>query len=307
MKKTTKNVSARIQFTADKMLQKMKKCLEKKDPNVFKVFPAIEMETGIMVATTGHVLAAHKLKDYHFDPSDGAVLGDMMMLPKEVLQMKGRVEVTVAIDGYETVTTATDEKGETAELRQTSRYPRWRSVIPQTTGWPIDVDWKAWDAALKEIVAKQDSSIYPVRLYGEQGSKTLAFCWENYDMDERGQKDVGVGEMPYKMWVSLNGKYLRDLLAMQPTEMRFVDSSRAVLFVGEDTLLLIMPLLDADVTTCTVDKRYYSTFDLEKWVGADLGTVVVDNRADVKPETKAEPTLAERLRAALLKQFRQAA
>ena len=115
-----------------------------------------------------------------------------------------------------------------------------------------------------EIVAKLDSSVYPVRLYGEEKSKTLALCWENYDMDERGQKDVGVGEMPYKMYVSLNGKYLRDLLAMQPTEMRFVDSSCAVLFVGEDTLLLMMPLVGADFETCTVDKLYYSTFDMEK-------------------------------------------
>lgn len=300
-----KNVSARIQFSADKMLPKMKKCLEKKDPNMFKLYPAVEMETGIMVATTGHVLAAHKLKDYRFSPSDGAVLGDVVMLPKEVLQMKGRVEVTVTIDGYETVTTATDEQGTTAELRQTRSYPRWRSVIPRTTGWPIDVDWKAWDAALKEIVAKLDSAVYPVRLYGEEKSKTLALCWENYDMDERGQKDVSVGEMPFKMWASLNGKKLRDLLAMQPTEMRFVDSSRAVLFVGEDTLCLICPLMDADVTTCTVDKRYYSMFDLEKWVGADLGEVIVDNR---KPVTvNPEPSLAERLRAALLQQFAKAA
>lgn len=134
MAKKNDSVSARIQFSADKMLPKMTKCLEKKDPNMFRLYPAVEMETGIMVATTGHVLAAHKLKDYRFSPSDGAVLGDVVMLPKEVLQMKGRVEVTVAIDGYETVTTATDEKGETAELRQTSRYPSWRSVIPRTTG-----------------------------------------------------------------------------------------------------------------------------------------------------------------------------
>ena len=289
------------------MLPKMKKCLEKKDPNVFKINPAVEMETGIMLATTGHVLAAHKLKDYRFSPSDGAMLGDVVMLPKEVLQMKGRVEVTVAIDGYETVTTASDEKGETAELRQTAVYPRWRFVIPRTTGYAIDVDWKAWDAALKEIVPKLDSAVYPVRLYGEEKSKTLSFNWENYAADERGSKDVSVGEMPYNMSVSLNGKRLRDLMAMQPTEMRFVESWRAVMFLNDETLLLMMPLLDADYEKCTVDKRYFDTFDLEKWVGADLGEVVVDNRKDLKPETKAEPTLTERLREALLKQLKQAA
>lgn len=309
------NVSARITFKADKMLPKMKKCLEKKDPCQFKLYPAVEMETGIMVATTGHILAAHKLQDYRFEPSDGAVLGNMMLLPLEVLQMKGRIEVTVVIEDYKTIVTATDEKGTQGEVLMNVRYPNWRSVIPGTTGYPITVDAKAWDAALKEIVAKLDSSVYPVRLYGEQGDKTLAISWENYDMNEQGQKDVEVGEMPFKMFVGMNGKRLRDVMAFGPTQMRFMESTRAVLFVGDETVVLIMPLLVADNLDlhCGVDKRYYDTFDLRKWIGVDEGEVVVDNTKDLKPETKkpetkATPTFAERLRAALLAgQMKQAA
>ena len=72
------------------------------------------------------------------------------------------------------------------------------------------------------------------------------------------------------------------------------------MFLNDETLLLMMPLLGADYETCTVDKRYFDTFDLEKWIGADLGEVIVDNR-------KPELSLTERLREALLKQLKQAA
>lgn len=285
-----RNVSARIQFCADKMLPKMKKCLEKKDLCQFKRYPAVELETGVMVATTGHVLAAHKLKDYCFDPSDGALLGDMVLLPLEVLTMKGTITVEVAIDtnGFPVVT-ATDEKGTTGMVSVSCNYPKWRTVIPQITGYPIDVDYKAWDAALKEIIQKLDSEVYSVRLYGEQNSKTLSINWETYDGEEKGFKEVNVGKMPFKMYVSLNGKRLREMMAFGPTSMRFVESSRAVMFHNDETLLMMMPLMGADYETISVDKRYYNTFNLEKWIGVDLGEVVVDNR-----------TLAERLREVLL-------
>lgn len=295
------NVSARMVFVADKMVAKMKKMLAKKDKGEFYIYPAIEMETGLMLATDGQVLAVHKLKDYTFEPSDGSVLGDIVMLPVETLTMKGRVEVTVQVVDGGLLTVCTDEKGAKADLRTGIRYPRWRMVIPGTTGWPIDVDAKSWDAALKEIVPKmKENPLTTVRLYGEAKSKTLAFCWDNIDTDDRGQKDVNVSAMPFKMAVLLNGKKLRDVMAFQPTAMRFTDSTRAVIFHGDDTLCLILPcIIDDDYNSCDVDKNCLEDFDLERWIGADLGTVVVDNR-----------TLEERLREALLKQlpqFRQAA
>lgn len=294
-------VSARMVFVADKMVAKMKKCLEKKNPREYCIYPAIEMETGLMLATDGKVLAVHKLKDYAFTPSDGAMLGDVVMLPVGALQMKGRVEVTVQVVNSDVLTTCTDEKGATAELRTGANYPRWRTVVPRTTCWPIDVDAKVWDAVLKEIVPKmKENPLTTVRLYGEAKSKTLAFCWDNIDTDDRGQKDVNVSAMPFKMAVLLNGQKLRDVMAFQPTAMRFTDSTRAVIFHNDDTLCLILPCsIDDDYNSCDVDKNCLEDFDLERWIGADLGTVVVDNR-----------TLEERLREALLKQlpqFRQAA
>lgn len=313
--KQNENVSARMVFVADKMVAKMKKCLAKKDKGEFYIYPAIEMETGLMLATDGQVLTVHKLKDYTFEPSDGAVLGDVVMLPVGALQMKGRVEVTVHVVDGGLLTVCHDEKGATAELQTGARYPRWRTVIPRDTGWPIDVDAKAWDAALKEIVPKMKNySLCPVRLYGEAKSETMALCWDNIDTDDRGQKNVNVGAMPFKMAVSLNGQRLRDVLAFQPTEMRFTDTKRPVFFHGDDTLCLIMPVYD-DYEPVGVNKNCLEEFDLDRWIGADLGTVVVDNTKDLKPETvkletKRYQTLEERLREALLKQlpqFRKAA
>lgn len=296
------NVSARMVFVADKIVAKMKKFIDKHSTRECCIYPAIEMETGIMLATTGQMLAAHKLKDYCFEPSEGAVLGDVVMLPVEVLQMKGRVEVTVQVVDGDVLTTCTSEAGAKSELRTGTIYPRWRTVIPRTTGWPIDVDSKAWDAALKEIVPKLDSNVYPVRLYGEAKSETLSLNWESIDWSDQGKEDVNVGAMPFKMWVTLNGKHLRDVMAMQPTAMRFTDSTRAVIFYGDDTLCLMMPVLVGD-ESCGADKNCLEGFDLEKWIGADLGTVVVDNTK----EPKHEQTLEERLREALRRQFQMAA
>ena len=297
------NVSARMVFVTDKIVAKMKKCLDKHSDREYCKHPAIEMETGMMIATTGQMLAAHKLKDYCFEPSDGAVLGPVVMLPVEVLQMKGRVEVTVQVVDGDVLTTCTSEAGAKSELRTGTIYPRWRTVIPRTTGWPIDVDAKAWDAKLKEIVPKMNGfTMCPVRFYGEAKSETMALSWDNPDTDDRGQMDVNVGFMPFKMWVTLNGKHLRDVMAMQPTAMRFTDSTRAVIFHGDDTLCLMMPVLTVD-EPCGADKNCLETFDLEQWIGADLGTVVVDNTK----EPKHEQTLEERLREALRRQFQMAA
>lgn len=311
MKQNKNNVSARMVFVVDKMVSKMKKCLAKKNVRECCIYPAIEMETGLMLATDGMVLAVHKLNDYRFEPSDGTMLGDVVMLPVGVLQMKGRVEVTIQVVNGEMLATCTDEKETTAELRTGARYPRWRTVIPGMTGWPIDVDAKTWDVALKEIVPKMKGQYQcPVRLYGEAKSKTMALCWDNVDTDDCGQKDVSVGAMPYKLTVALNGQKLRDVLAFQPTAMRFTDAARAVVFYGDDTLCLIMPVYNDDYKPYSVDKICLEGFNLEKWIGADMGTVVVDNTKDlnpetVKPETKREQTMEERLREALLKQLRQ--
>jgi hypothetical protein len=92
-------LTARITFVADKMVKNLKKCLGKRDLATFAQYPAIEVETGLMIATDGHILAATKLKGYRCELGEGvAVVNGTRMLPVEVLAMKGTVTVEIMGD-----------------------------------------------------------------------------------------------------------------------------------------------------------------------------------------------------------------
>ena len=263
---------ARITFVADKMVKNLKKCLEKKDTRDYATHPAIEVETGLMIATNGHILAATKLKDYRCEMSEGVlVVNGARMLPVEVLQMKGTVTVEIMGGDYgNEVVRVTDSQGTAAELEQTARYPNWRSVMPWSSGYPIDVDAKAWAASLNAMIKAMDKDDdgphYSVRLYGERGDKTLRMSHYNWNGDETVKQDLDVGQMPYKMFATFAGKKLQAILAFEPTAMRFVENVRPVMFYSADTLLLLMPLLvnDDSGMGCKVESKDCDRFDLER-------------------------------------------
>lgn len=312
---------ARITFVTDKMVKNLKKCLEKKDVCVYATHPAIEVETGLMIATNGHILAVTKLKDYRCELGEGVlVMNGTRTLPVEVLQMKGTVTVEIIGDGQgnETVR-VTDSQGTAAELEQTVRYPHWRSAMPWNTGWAIDVDAKAWNSSLggmlKAMDKDDDGPQYSVRLYGERGDKTLRMSHYNWNGDETVKQDLDVGQMPYKMFATFAGKRLQTILAFEPTAMRFVENTRAVMFYSADTLMLLMPLLvnDDSGMGCEVESKDCDHFDLEKWLKGEA-----QGMSKAKPKaTKAaqhqpsdighQPSFAERLREALLKHYKAAA
>ena len=314
-------LTARITFVADKMVKNMKKCLEKKDFRDYVTHPAIEVETGLMIATNGHILAVRKLQDYRCELGEGVlVVNGTRMLPVEVLGMKGTVTVEIMGDGQgnETVRVS-DEKG-TAEMEQTSRYPNWRSAMPWNAGWAIDVDAKAWGKTLGDMLKAMDKdddgSQYSVRLYGERGDKTLRMSHYNWNGDETVKQDLGVGQMPYKMFATFAGKRLQTILAFEPTAMRFVENIRPVMFYSADTLMLLMPLLvnDDNGMGCEVESGYCDRFDLEKWLKGEPATAKTAKPKATKAvraaeipqhtERAQEPTFAERLREALLKHYK---
>lgn len=314
-KETKSKVLARVTFVADKMVQNLKRCLDKRDKRQFAQMPAIEVETGLLLATDGHILAAHKAKDYRCELGEGVfVMNGCYMLPVEVLKMKGQVTVEITSDDSDTVVSARDENGTCGEVKQEIRYPNWRAVMPWSSGRSIDVKAKDWDAVLKEMLTKmgKDNSTYPMRLYAEKKSQTIALNYYDDVTDETWKKDVEVGEMPYKVSVSFNCKRLRDVLAFGPTGMRFYDSSKAVMFHGDDTLVLLMPLWlsNNDAPACWIDKSDVDVFSFEKWLGAPK---VASAQKETKPkaakaaiisqqteQATAEPTMADKLRAVLL-------
>ena len=318
-------LTARITFVADKMVKNMKKCLEKKDTRDFATHPAIELETGLMIATNGHILAVRKLQNYRCELGEGVlVVNGTRTLPVEVLGMKGTVTVEIMGDGQgnETVRVI-DGQGTTAEMEQTARYPNWRSAMPWNAGWPIDVDAKAWSKTLggmlKAMDKDDDGPQYSVRLYGERGDKALRMSHYSWNSDETVKQDLDVGQMPYKMFATFAGKKLQVILAFEPTAMRFVENTRAVMFYSADTLMLLMPLLvnDDDGMGCKVESKDCDRFDLEKWLkGEAQGVSKAKPKATKASRAAAEhqpsdishqPSFAERLWEALLKHYRTAA
>lgn len=319
---------ARITFVADKMVKNLKKCLEKKDVREFATHPAIEVETGLMIATQGHILAVTKLKDYRCELGEGVfVMNGARMLPVEVLAMKGTVTVEIMGGDYgNEVVRVADSQSTVAELEQTARYPNWRSAMPWSSGYPIDVNAKVWAASLNGMIKAMDKNDdgpqYSVRLYGERGDKALRMSHYSWNSDETVKQDLDVGQMPYKMFATFAGKKLQAILAFEPTAMRFVENVSPVMFYSADTLMLLMPLLvnDDSGMGCKVESKDCDRFDLEKWL---KGEKTATKKA--KPKAKAakaagaaaeipqhteraqEPTFAERLRETLLKHYRQAA
>ena len=313
---------ARITFVTDKMVKNLKKCLEKKDTREFATHPAIEVETGLMMATNGHILAVTKLKDYRCELGDGVfVVNGARMLPVEVLGMKGTVTVEIMGGDYgNEKVRVTDSQGTAAELEQTARYPYWRSAMPWSSGYAIDVDAKAWAKSLGDMIKamdKDDAPQYSVKLYGERGDKALRMSHYNWDGDETVKQDLDVGRMPYKMFATFAGKKLQAILAFEPTAMRFVENVRPVIFYSADTLLVLMPLLVNDGIGCKVESRDCDRFDLERWLKGEAQGVSKPKAKAAKQtgaaeipqhtERAQESTFAERLREALLKHYKAAA
>ena len=143
----TINAVARLSFATDSMVPKMKKMLTGNCNRRYSYNPAIDVEAGVMVATDGFSMAAHKLQDYCFEPEEQTMLPVSVVLPVEVLKMKGTVTV-VLYDNNEVV--ATDAEGTRAEMKQFV-YPNWRTAVPSQVSDVITILPTTMTVALKEL------------------------------------------------------------------------------------------------------------------------------------------------------------
>lgn len=297
------NAVARLSFATDSMVPKMKKMLSKDSSKKYSYNPAIDVEAGVMVATNGFSMAAHKLKDYRFEPEEQTMLPVSVVLPVEVLKMKGTVTV-VLYDNNKVV--ATDAEGTRAEMKQFA-YPNWRTAVPSQVSDVITILPATMTVALKELSKEVIDKSYPIRLRGEQGDKMLTMEWNPDELETPPTQKVSTTALPCKVDVGLSIKRLTDILAMKPEKMHFAGTLKAVLFYNSETLLLQMPMLGGVPDSIDVPDEQIVRFDAEEWIGTDrLGTVVVDNRPK-KPTPKTQPTIEDRLRAALMQRLKQAA
>lgn len=309
-----KNVLATIKFDADKVLPKMKKCLDKKSGVAYCLNPAIEVRTGVLIATDGHILMAHKLQGYSYSEDDKAkgCLNDVQFVPADVLTMKGTITVKVMRQYDQTVTRAENGGDDYGLIAVTATYPTWRAAIPSKTGSAITVDAKAWDAVVKNVAAKCDEKKCSITFRAAKDSTSMAIgYWDMLDEDAVYEQNVSVDAMPYNMFVLLDSKRLRNALATAPTAMHFVHGNSAVLFTNDDTLVLVMPCWVGD-RACSVDPRELVDFCIDDWISGKgaVKAKTAKPTATVKPiaEPVRELSLAERLREALLEiQKRKAA
>ena len=328
----------RLSFTTDSEVQRLKLCLGIKGTPPFLQHPAIDTAAGIIVGSNGHILTAHKLTGYEQDLQSGLPVWahGILSVPKEVCQMKGTVTVT-AVDGrweesvekddHSTelrevegiIVTATDENGRQGVLKvsQYFRYPFWRRVIPSRIGPTISVDMKKLADGVKRMMPQlSDASM--VELSASAGNKAIVLSGEDYDFSKCGSVKVELLEaMPCGMKVSLKAPAVITATGFQVKTMHYKGAGLAVLFVGDNTLTLQMPMLiDGKMIergSKPTDEQLES-FDINKWCDK-----AVEAKANTKTKTKksvknttdktdrtdnsAAIDLAERLRQALLERL----
>lgn len=337
------DVTLRLAFTIDKEVPKMKQCLATDGIRPYLQHPAIETATGVMVASDGHIITAHKLNGYEQDLQSGlpAWAGGILSVPREVCQMRGRVTVTATEGTWEEsvekedhttelqevsgiIITATDEHGRQGVVKASEyfRYPRWRKVIPDRIGPAISVDMKKLAEGVKTIGPQLNCASQMVMLTASAGDKSIELSGEDYDFSKQGSLKVELLEkMPCGMKVGLKAPTVLTATGFQVKTMHYRSSGLAVMFIGDNTLTLQMPMvLDGKYVERgpkPTDKQL-KRFDIGKWVDSPVAKAETkaESKATGKPKATAkpatctvspEPTLEDRLRAALRKQLRMAA
>lgn len=300
---------AQLEFVADKLLPKLKKCLDKKSGVSGLANPAIEMATGLMLATDRYVFAAHKLNSYCYAAVDGEEkdLPSDVIMPVGILDMKGRVFVEIYRDCGDIITIATDEQGNTCSLTNRNKFPSWRPIWPSATEPSVAIDAKALAKAVKTVAAKDKThgAMPCVKIAGNEGSTTLtlaSYPVQNAELEPDRTANVSVGKIPIDLWAWFSAKRLLALLALEPKEMRYVGNCRGNLFVSDDTLMLLMPYrLEEQECKTNLSVRFH----LDEWINGKHEEMkpqpMPKSMPQPKAQPKAEPTLAEILTAALAK------
>lgn len=246
--------------------------------------------------------------------------------------MKGRVTIEVVEGKWEEsvkksdgsteliekkgiIVTATDAQGRQGVVKQSWRYPNWRSVIPAKIGPAISIDTKKLADGVKRIMPQLCSASMLMVVEADKGDKNLKLSGEDYDFSKDGNVTVELaGKMPCPIKVALKASMVVTATGFAVSTMHFTDASRALVFLGDTTLTIQMPLalLDYRKEPHPTDGQLRK-FDLNEWVDAPLpekpqgGKTAVKKPKAVKEAAQHQPSFAEKLREALLRQFRQAA
>lgn len=336
------SVILRLSFDIDKEVQRIKDSLETDKLRPVLWHPAIETATGVMVGSNGHILVAHKLNGYEIDSQSGLPVKfrGLLTVPKEVCRMKGRVTVEVAEGKWEEsvedskghtelqevegiIVTATDASGRQGVVRTHNRFPNWRSVIPGSIGPAISIDMKQLADGVKRIRPQLCEASELMTVCASAGESTVSLSGEDYDFSTSGSVNVALEDKtPCDVKVDLKASAVLTAIGFSVKAMHYKGGGEPVLFLGDNTLVIVMPMILNDYYKASpkLPDGQLMKFDVGKW--ADRPIVTGDDKKQARQKAKAvvkptsqpepamntvEPTLAERLRAVLLAQMKQAA
>lgn len=286
-----RKLMARMTFEADKTLPKMKKCWGEDEVLRPKLlYPVIELQTGVMVASDGHKLAAHKTRGYKSEVTVEPRY-DLLFLPREVTQMKGTVSIVVeTTDDGELLITASDNSGRTATVEQHEHYPNWRSVIPRQVGKAIAVDAPAWEKGVKQLLPQLNGAYGLMYMDAEQGSKTICFSGEDYDFNKAASTTVpATGGVNGGLYVGVKATSLQTMMQFGVTKMHYTDPTRALLFRNDETVLICMPMLVDQPKDRPRGPEKTETFNLEKWIEAEVQATKAAKPKAKKKAMKPKP------------------
>lgn len=285
----------RLTFAIDKRMANLGKFCSKELARQTLQQPYIETTTGVIVATSGRVLVAYKMHDYQVTEDNGlpARYANMISLPIEITKMKGTVTLTVEDAGNDHLKiTATDEHGVTGVVKMDGvRCPNWRSVMPRTTGYPVEIDAKVMEAAIKRLLptpkARKDEYM---RMFIEKGSDKMVLSYEDCSGNHRKTEKVEVAltEHPlYRIAAFFCGDILLKVLTMKPTVMRFVSSKSALLLCNDEAAMLAMPMTYGDddfMVTEIKDRNCLEDFDVDSVIEPAKKPATKSVGTEQKPE-----------------------
>lgn len=271
------NVIDTIYFDMDKEIPKMKKCLDDDENRPTMMYPAIETATGIMIATNGHILVAHKLQGYDGDKQGGlpAHFVGLLNVPREVLKMKGRVTIEVVENPDEengVIVTATDEHGCQGVVEQCGRFPNWRSVVPKEIGPDINIDTKAFKKSIQRILPQLSGVSMKMTMEAKAGDESLRLYGEDTDFSIGGETKVEVtGGVPSSMQTAVRATALFPIIDFNVNTMHYIDASRALIFKGAGTFAMMMPLQEEWMheAPCTPADQMQA-FDIDECMREDV-------------------------------------
>lgn len=280
------DVILRISFDMDKEVQRIKGCLETDELRQILWHPAIDTATGVMIGSDGHILAAHKLNGYEIDNQSGLPVKfrGLLIVPKQVCGMRGRVTVEAVegkweesvedkdghtelqeVDGI--IVTATDENGRQGVVRAHKCYPNWRGVVPNRIGPAIGIDTKKLAEGVKRVRPQLCDASELMTVQADAGDKAVCLSGEDYDFYTSGSVSVELeNKAPCAMKVGLKASSVLKATSFAVKTMHYKGGGYAVVFLGDNTLVLMMPMVNDDYkNTPTPSDGQLRKFDVGEW------------------------------------------